>query len=160
MQLPRYRDFLTGFKIWGVPATVAVLGPLYYKIMSFRLISDYYQPGLTTATITIAAISCLAAYAFLLRKKLESITRALLASGIVCVLSFGFCLAMQQLDLSYWVDGRRTKDLMNLIHVICYILFFFCLSIVLICIFFSFPRTRDSKAKKDVTTTTDEQKAS
>lgn len=147
--LPTFKDFLTGFKIWGLPATVAALGPWYNKIMSFRLVSEYWQPALNTATTTIAATACLAVYALVLRKTLATIAKILSFAAIIFLSSFLFCLAMQIFNLPYFFDEVWMKDLLNYANVLCYVLVFVCFSSILICSFLLFPRKRNKKSRCD-----------
>lgn len=132
---PSLRDFVFGWPSWALPGILSLLSPWLAQLMSLPLISDYYQPQLNSATSGLVAAAFICAYALILRESEKAKRAWLLRFALVFIVSFGVCLLTPVLLSQGWNLPTLLVDLINVIHILFYVLLFCTFSVGLMIAF-------------------------
>ncbi|WP_198291889.1 CHAT domain-containing protein [Thauera sp. 28] len=103
--------------------------------MRLPLISDWYQPHLNSATSALVAVVFLCAYALLFRESEKAKRAWLLRVVSVFIGSFVVCLLTPVLLSQGWEIPTLIVDLINLMHVLLYVVLFSAFSVGLMIAF-------------------------
>ena len=146
---PTLKDFVSGLPVWGPMAIGTALAPTLDQLVSFSLVSDYWQPHLDRTAGVLAGLACVTSYALELRRTIANRQKVLRRSLIIfsfCLLS---CILIQILDLPGVVAVPVGSDLVVFFNVVFYVLTFVFFSTVLMGTYFlMFRRTRATGPKR------------
>lgn len=133
--VPSLRDLILGWPSWALPGILSLLSPWLAHLMRLPLISDYYQPHLNSATSALVAVVFLCAYALLFRESEKAKRAWLLRVILVFIVSFVVCFLTPVLLSQGWEIPTLIVDLINVIHVLFYVVLFSAFSVGLMIAF-------------------------
>ena len=128
---PTLREFIRGISVWGPITIAAVLTPTLDQLLSFVLVSNYWQPNLDRSAGVIAGLVCIATYGCCLRMRMIKRRKLLMYGLMFFALSLVGCAFIQITDVPNYVDGRFYKDSVVAINVGLYVLVHVAFSVIL-----------------------------
>ena len=135
-QRPSLVDFLKGLPVWGPLAVGAALAPTLDQLVSFVLVTDYWQPGLNRSASVISGLTCVAAYALALRMTVEKRRRVLCFTLVLFVSFLLLCILIQVTDLPSYAGSPIAADLIVFANVVFYLGIFASFAMILVVSYF------------------------
>lgn len=138
---PTLKEFVHGWKTWGVPALIGIFLPLIDGFKDLGLIGAYYQPAISRIAALLAAMSLIFTYALFVRESIKTKRRWLWIFLGVCALSLGACWSIQfALGRDLAISPNYKDVLSDLVQRGLYLLGFGALASALVTAFLLFPR--------------------
>lgn len=139
--------FLKGLAAWGPLTVAAALAPHLDQLVSFPLISDYWQPNLDRTAALVASFASIVTYALGCRTTLLRIRRVVKFFVVVFGVAFLTCIFLQIHDVSAHLSGRFLKDIVVYVHVVVYVGMFVSFAVVLVGGYFLTPARKDKPSR-------------
>jgi hypothetical protein len=131
---------LSGLKKFWAVITLAgllnVIGPWLQAFYQVKLISDYFQPWVNAAASALAALTFVAAFAYLRKFGRERLKGRLLISFLLLLLSVAICLFFRLTLGDVFALGRLGTKLVWVIWIIAYLSIFVNVAITLVVVGF------------------------
>jgi uncharacterized membrane protein YhdT len=142
---------LAGWKVWGIPALVAVLAPWQQTITGLELISNYFQPGLNGFATAVGALGAMVGYAFLGDQSRKAQRRWALWSGLAFALCLVVCMGLKLTLGTVLFPEPGWFEAITLVHELAYVGIFGASCLLIMCLLLAgTPRPgRPAPAKPD-----------
>lgn len=115
------KDVLEGWKLWGIPALIALLAPWQEALTGLQLISEYYQPGINKVASAIGALGAMFSFAFLNDQSRQKQRWWAIYTGAAWLLCLIVCLSLT-FTLGVTLDpGPGNQELIDVVHWLAYV---------------------------------------